>query len=259
MASVIARLDDQQFGPTPSAAGVAVTGEVESSLVMGGPDRPIWLWAHRLQPGASLAWEHPGQDNLIYVWEGAVEARRLRLAPDEAFVVEHGARGEIRASEPALVLHFHRAEHLSEPQDRAGGHTHLLAGCAVRRGVDPRTSVGISLFADAACPTCEVWLHGNQLPPDLRVEPHYHSEDEIIVVTEGSMRLGRLEYGRGSVLAIDAETRYAFSGGGQGLAFINYRTAPPTYSIADHSHPAMDERAVLLNGLARSAAPARPN
>jgi len=255
MASVIARTEDSTLGPTPPEAGVTVTGEVETGAVIAGGERPLWLWLHRLQPGASLAWSQPKQDHLIYVWEGVVEVGRMKLAADEAYVIEHGGRGEVRAgAEPAAVLHFHRPEDYPEAAARPGGHTHLLAGGAIRRGVDVRASVGRSLFADASCPTCAVWLHGNQLPAGLKTDRHYHTEDEIIVVTGGAMRLGRLDYGRGSVLAIDAETRYAFMCGDDGLAFVNFRPAPPTYVVADHSKPPQDERALLLNGLARSKA-----
>jgi quercetin dioxygenase-like cupin family protein len=257
MASVIARIDEPAFGPTPAEAAVTVGGEVETRAVIASPDRPLRLWLHRLRPGASLAWSQPRQDHLVYVWEGAVTVKRLTLGVDEAYVIEHGGRGEVRAGDQAAtLLHFHRAEDHPQAPIRAGGHTHLLAGGAVRRGIDTRDRVGRSLFADAACPTCAVWLHGNQLPAGLKTDLHYHTEDEIIVVTAGQMKLGRLAYGRGSVLAIDAQTRYGFRCGDDGLSFINYRADPPTYVGSDTSRPPMDERALLLNGLAHSRPPA---
>ena len=253
MASVISRFEDAAVGPVPSRAAMVAAGEVETRGVIAGEGRPLLLWIHRLQPGATLTWDGPAQDHLVYVWEGAVVFERQQLGVDEAFVVEHGARGVAQcADRPATVLHFHRREDHPQPASRAGGHTHVLAGARVMRGVEPKTSIGRSLFADAACPTCEVWLHGNQLPPDLKVDRHYHTEDEIIVVTDGQIRLGRLGYGRGSVLAIDAETRYGFASGDEGLSFINFRPATPVYVIGDDSRPPQDERTLLLRGLARS-------
>lgn len=253
MASVVTRIEDAAYGPVPARAGVAASGEVATRPVMAGEDRPLLMWAHTLAPGASLEWNGPAQDHLVYVWEGAVTADRQTLTVDEAFVVEHGGHGVVQAGEtPATVLHFHRPEDHAAAAGREGGHTHVLAGARVMRGVEAKSAVGRALYADAACPTCEVWLHGNQLPPGLKVERHYHTEDEIIVVTAGEIKLGRLGYGRGSVLAVDAETRYGFTSGDPGLSFINYRPAPPVYVIGDDSRPPQDERALLLRGLARS-------
>jgi hypothetical protein len=253
MASVIARIDAKPAGPTPARAGVTAGGDVKTRPVIDAADRPLLMWVHSLAPGASLRWDRPAQDHLIYVWEGRVLDGKQPIGLDEAFVVEHGGRGEVHAgAAPAVVLHFHRAEDHPDRPSRPGGHTHALTGGAVRRGLDDRAKVGRSLFADAACPTCEVWLHGNQLPPGLKADRHYHTDDEIIVVTGGEMMLGRLGYGRGSVLAIDAETRYAFKCGANGLSFVNFRAAPPVYVVADDSLPPQDGRALLLRGLARS-------
>jgi hypothetical protein len=218
---------------------------------VGGEDRPILLWMHRLEPGASLSWDQPAQDHVIYVWEGEAFSKSERMRPDEAYVVEHGGRGEITAGEAHLeVLHLHRPEDYPEPASRSGGHTHVLAGAAVRRGLDVKHQVGRALFADAACPSCTVWLHGNQLPFGEGAQPHHHSEDEVIIITAGVMQLGRLRHGRGTVLAIDKETRYAFQSGEEGLSFINFRPTPPVLFM--EGRPPADERARLLKGLSRS-------
>jgi len=253
MGSVISRLEGADYGPVPTRAAVAVAGEVKTRPVLDGAERPILLWMHRLGPGATLSWDRPVQDHLLFVWEGGVVAEGQPLGANEAFVVEHGGTGQVTCGDVAsTVLHFHRPEDYPHPAPRGGGHTHLLAGARVMRGWERKMAMGRTLFADAACPTCEVWLHGSQLPPLWPVVPHYHTEDEIIVVTQGEIRLGRVGYGPGAVLAVDAETRYAFSSGEDGLSFINYRPASPVYVMADHSRPPQDERALMLQGLARS-------
>jgi hypothetical protein len=56
---------------------------------------------------------------------------------------------------------------------------------------------------------------------------HSHSEDEIIFVTKGAMRLGTRLYGPGSAIAIPAETFYSFGVGPEGLSFVNFRAARP--------------------------------
>jgi len=252
MGSVITKIDDHPFGDVPARAGVTVDGRVQSRAVLDSEDRPILLWMHRLEPGARLTWERPAQDHLVYVWEGQAFSGSERMGVDEAFVVEHGGRGEIHAGDtPAVVLHFHRPEDFPEPPPRGGGHVHVLAGAAVRRGIDLKHQVGRSLFADAACPTCAVWLHGNQLPFGEGAPPHHHNNDEIIVITAGKMQLGRIGHGRGTVVAIDQETRYAFKCGEEGLSFINFRPDTPVLFI--EGRPPADERARLLKGLSRSA------
>ncbi len=252
MASVISKFNDLPYGSVPDRAGLSNSAGVETRRVIDGGDRPLLLWMHRLKPGATLAWNRPAQDHLAYVWEGAVEAEGRTLGADEVFIVEHGGHGGLKGGPAgAVVLHFHRPEDFPEPPSRAGGHAHVVAGADIRRGVDTRR-VGRALYADSACPTCEVWLHGNQLPEGQRVDRHYHTEDEIVVVTEGEILMGRLAYGRGSVLAIDAETQYAFTCGEGGLSFINYRPASPVYVIGDNSKPPADERELLLKGLANS-------
>jgi hypothetical protein len=91
------------------------------------------------------------------------------------------------------------------------------------------------LHADSDCPSCSVWLHENHFPP---AEPlteeqqkggvHSHSEDEIIFVVDGEMRLGNKPAGPGTALAISADTLYSFSPGPNGLSFINFRAGRPS-------------------------------
>ena len=251
MASVLCKIEDREFEPVLACAGVTTSGDVRCRRVVDGEGRPILLWMHRMAPGASIVWDRPPQDHAIYVWEGQAFAGRDRISADEAYIVEHGGRGGIEARDvPVEVLHFHRPEAHPEPAMRDGGHAHVLAGAAIRRGLDVRHQVGRSLFADAACPTCAVWLHGNQLPFGEGADPHYHNEDELMVITAGAMKLGRIAHGRGTVLAIDRQTRYAFKVGEQGLSYINFRPSPPVMFM--DGRPPQDERARLLKALSRS-------
>jgi hypothetical protein len=56
---------------------------------------------------------------------------------------------------------------------------------------------------------------------------HSHSEDEVIFVTGGHMRLGARLYGPGAAIAIAAETFYSFGVGPDGLRFVNFRAGLP--------------------------------
>jgi hypothetical protein len=91
------------------------------------------------------------------------------------------------------------------------------------------------MHADSGCPTCEVWLHENHFPG--RTTPmtpeeekrgvHSHSEDEIIFVVDGEIKLGNRLYGPGTAVAIAADTLYSFTTGPEGLSFINFRAGTP--------------------------------
>jgi hypothetical protein len=83
-------------------------------------------------------------------------------------------------------------------------------------------------FADSSCPTCTIWLHVSGFDRPTRIGTHRHTEDELIFVTEGEMRLGRRTLGPGAALAIDKDTQYGFETGPAGLTFLNYRPVRPS-------------------------------
>lgn len=208
---------------------------------MAGPDRcqayfaregdPLHLYLHRLGAGADLRIGPMGSDCVAYVWEGAVAASGASLPPGSSLVVEHGAETELIAGDDgAVVLTF--AEREPAQAQRSGGHVHLLPRDRVPRYTE---NVSGGLHADARCPTCAVWLHENTMPgmSDEAAQEiaergiHSHSEDEIIFVTGGSMRLGTKIHGPGTAIAIAADTMYGFTPGPEGLSFINFRAGFP--------------------------------
>ena len=64
---------------------------------------------------------------------------------------------------------------------------------------------------------------------------HSHSEDEVIFVRDGAIKLGNRLYGPGTALAIGANVKYEFWTGPEGMSFVNFRGASPTYTTADGS------------------------
>jgi hypothetical protein len=73
------------------------------------------------------------------------------------------------------------------------------------------------------------------LKPDLQVLPHAHNADEIIVVKEGSMKLGALDCPAGTSILIPKDTLYGFRVGPEGVTFLNFR---PT---GDYAHISKEE------------------
>jgi hypothetical protein len=216
-------------------------GEVETRAIFSRECDPIHLHRHALGPGASLRFTGAPTDCLIYVLAGAVEAGGVRLGPRSSAVVEY--RASVTAtgcSEGGVLLAFNLRERRSA--DRSGGYVHLLPNDRVPRvlsmGGKP---VGAALHADSQCPTCKVWLHENDYSlADQETAVHSHSEDEVIFVREGAIRLGNRILGPGTALAIAANTKYGFFSGPNGLSFVNFRGSSPTYTLGDGS-AVMDE------------------
>jgi hypothetical protein len=102
-----------------------------------------------------------------------------------------------------------------------------------------------------------VWLHENSFsgsPEGARIDAeagiHSHTEDEIIFVTDGDIRLGSKLYGSGTALAIAANTFYGFTAGPNGLKFVNFRASAPG-AIAFRDRDSMDERSYWSSRLPR--------
>ena len=198
---------------------------------------PLHLHLHRIAPGAALRIGPMAMDCVAYVWRGAVAAGGWAMGQGSSLIVEHGQTLEVTGGDaPAELLTFHAAHAPVAP--RAGGHVHLLPTELVPRKDDVGgggAPVGGGMHADASCATCEVWLHENHFPggrPARTSEEekrgiHSHSEDEIIFVTDGEIRLGNKLYGPGAAVAIAADTLYSFTTGPEGLSFINFRAGTP--------------------------------
>jgi hypothetical protein len=220
--------DKAEAGALPQ--GFSAGGDVQTYLE--GERFPLQLHLHRLSAGQSLGIGPLTVECVAYVWHGEAESGGKAIASGSSIIVEQGQSVSVSgAGEGAELLVFSAAN--ASATQSPGGHVHLLTPDRVPRyGSDEGHSGG--LHADSDCPTCSVWLHENHFPP---AEPlseeqqkggiHSHSEDEIIFVIDGEMRLGTKPAGPGTALAIAADTLYSFSPGPGGLSFINFRAAMP--------------------------------
>ena len=210
---------------------------------------PIHVHLHRLAQGDTIRIGPRTCDCIAYVWHGSIEAGGRTLGAGSSLIVEHGGTLEIQAGEgEASVLTFSARRPPAEP--RAGGHVHLLPTELVPRLADLGGGNGTSggMHADASCPSCALWLHENAFPAvaenawadAAKRGVHSHSEDEVIFVTAGQIRLGARLCGPGTALAVAADTMYSFTAGPDGLRFINFRAGLPSeIRFADGS--VMDE------------------
>lgn len=221
--------------PAPLPPGFAGDGRAEAYLA--GAQNPIHLHLHRLRPGEVLRVGPLSADCLAYVWHGAVKVGATDLAAGSSLIVEHGERTAITGAgeTEAQLLVFasaHPATH-----GRAGGHVHLLPAESVPGAAELAGTHGVGgrMHSDGQCPTCEVWLHENHFAPAEPLPPeqaargiHSHSEDEVIFITSGSIRLGQRLFPAGTAVAIASDTLYAIGQGPEGMSFINFRAGTPS-------------------------------
>lgn len=196
--------------------------------------QPIHVHLHRLAVGEELVVGPLSTDCVAYVWEGTVKAGSTTLAAGSSFIVEHGARAKIVTLIDAVILTF--AGSTPSAHGRSGGHVHLLPVARVPKASDlAGPDVGGGMHADGSCQTCEVWLHENWFPAGIPMPAfggergiHSHSEDEVIFVTKGAIRLGQKLFPAGTAVAITSGTMYHIAPGPDGMTFINFRAATPT-------------------------------
>ena len=69
--------------------------------------------------------------------------------------------------------------------------------------------------------------------PGFETALHSHSEDEVMYVVEGELRMGEEVLGPQSILLIRKNSEYKFSVGDKGVRFLNIRPGTTTYQPAD--------------------------
>jgi len=170
-----------------------------------------------------------------YVWHGAAKAGGHDVPEGSSFIIERGETLSVcGAGKGAELLLFAASAPSAQPAE--GGHIHILPNSSVPRdNALSETGVSGGMHADSSCATCNVWLHENGFPGSEPVSPeeqgvgvHSHSEDEIIFIVSGQIRLGRKLFPTGTALAIPAETLYSFTPGPDGMRFVNFRAAMPS-------------------------------
>ena len=225
-------IDKAPRGEPPAGS----SGAIETRALFNRAADPIHAHAHQLAPGATLRIEGAPSDRVAYVWKGSVEAKGTTLEAGSNIVAEHGTALTVTAGgQGATLIDFATSARPAEAG--AGGHLHLLPADRVPRIEQTAgLNIGSAIFADSRCPTCRVWLHETEFRnQDEAIAVHSHSEDELIFVTGGSIRLGNAVHGPGAALFVAADTNYGFSTGPAGLTFVNFRPSSPTYTSADGS------------------------
>lgn len=218
----------------PAAPPPGMTGSAETIAYLDGAKDALHLHLHRIAAGERLEIGPLPSDCVVFVWRGDAVAGGRPLAAGSSAIVERGGTLAVAAEVPSEILTFRAAKPDTAPEQ--GGHVHLLPAERVPsyRDETPARTVGGRMHADSSYPTTQVWLHESILgigpepsPETARLGVHSHTEDEVIFVTSGAMRLGQRQIGPGTALAVAADTMYSFGVGPEGLSFVNFRAAEP--------------------------------
>ena len=194
---------------------------------------PLWLVDLTLDGGGRLEWEGGHGDEAVYLLSGSASVDGRECPEGGAVVVEAGVPAALVARGPVRAAHFgtHRTPH----GDGRVAHVFGPGGQWLSGRLE---GVNAVWFTDSTCPTCRAAFFVVDAPDRFRGPSHSHSQDEIIYLIGGGVRMGARRYGAGTALSIPADVRYAFDGLEGGHRFLNFR--------ADVSHQTNAGAAPLL-------------
>ena len=190
-------------------------------------DASIWMLSAELDNGATLRWDPRHGDEALYVLRGALSVDGRDCPEGGAIILEADSQPRIQAQGATQLVHMGPREP-SVPKDglygppKAGGQKVHVVGPrgtfeAREEGRDTR------FFADSTCPTCRLWLLYTSRSFASEVPVHSHTQDELIHLLRGEIRVGSLRAGPGTSVFIAANQLYHFESGEEGFAFLNYR------------------------------------
>jgi hypothetical protein len=197
--------------------GHAVTG-LRGARLLSPPAHPLWLVELELGDGGRVEWPERHGDEAVYVLGGAVEVDGRTCPEGGAVVVESGVAAALSAPTGARLAHFG-----ARAAARRAGQTVHVFGPGGQWVSGRLEGVKAVWFTDSTCPTCRAAFFVVDSPDRFRGPSHSHSQDEIIYLVGGGVRMGAHRYGAGTALSVPADVRYAFDGLEGGHRFLNFR------------------------------------
>ena len=73
------------------------------------------------------------------------------------------------------------------------------------------------------------WVYVNTLKAGIVIDPHSHSQDEVIYILDGEIKIEERFCGPGTVIYMQRDTDYGFTVGQDGVRFLNVRPGRDTY------------------------------
>jgi quercetin dioxygenase-like cupin family protein len=242
-------LDD--VAPSPSYAIERDVSGVGWSKQISPADYSLFLVVSELTDGAVMRWDTDHGDEAVCVLEGELDVDGHRCPPGGAVVVEAGVACTASAVGATRVAHYGPtdatppADGLLGPAEADGHGVHVVGdGGWFRAGNDTYSQ---TWWADSSCPTCRISVFRIEHPdgPDNDV-PHHHTQDEIIFVLDGELRLGSYRCPTGTAISIPAHMRYSLRSDGRAFKFLNYRRDASCFAMAGREE--MRELALEIYG-----------
>ena len=238
-----------------STARHPVTGHHVSDAarcrLVSPPGFPLWLVGIDLPAGSGLTLPAVHGDESVAVLEGRLEVDGRVCVSGGAVVVE-AAAGEtvLRARDDSRVVHMGPTDP-AVPMDGLNGpplpghSVHVVGPRGTFAAIEPGRDT--HYFADSTCPTCRLTLLYTSRTREYISDAHSHSQDELIHLLWGELRLGSQVARPGDTVAIAADRRYGFRSGPDGFGFLNYRRDASEQTVERGSRPRMEGG--LVNGL----------
>lgn len=214
-------------------------------------DASIWMDVIELAPGAALAWEASHGEEALFVERGEVVVDGRVCGAGGAIVVERRspAKLEARSASRLVAMGSHHDGLGARAADDACEAVHVIGPRGVWEALEPGRET--RFFADATCPTCRVWLLFTARSFAYESPIHSHSQDELIHVLRGEIRVGSLALGPGDTVFIAADQVYRFKAGDAGFAFLNFRADASLMSMRETGKTIVENGAAT--GMARVA------
>lgn len=206
-------------------------------------DFSLWRLAGVFRNGDRLLWGTNHLTEVFYVERGSVILDGTECGPGTAVIIEAGIAASLTCQEDAETIHFGQSAPLGGGEARTPGRGVHVVGpgpksvFVTNAGGSPMTA---SYYLDSTCESCEVGLLRVWSPGPFRVRSHSHSEDEIIHMVRGSLRIGRDTVSAGQAVAIPGSRVYGFTAD-EPFEYINYRAGGSF--ISTHGNPDQEENA----------------
>jgi mannose-6-phosphate isomerase-like protein (cupin superfamily) len=238
--------------PGWSAPCTTVVGTADGAF-HGPAGYSLWLVRGTLEAGAELRWEPGHGDEALFVLDGELEHDGRLAGPRSAVLVEANAEAVVRARSRADVLHFGPTSPTPPtdgplgPAAEGGRGVHVVApheAAGSSWPVDGGGTIESRFYADSTCPTCRAWFVRNAVDVAFTLPSHVHSQDELVYLVRGDMRVGTAELSAGMAVAIPAGVRYGVRSR-TGFEFVNFRRDLATYLGRPGSEPILEKASVV--------------
>ena len=231
-------MGDAYLAPTVDVCGAYAARQVS-------PDgASLWLVVADLAAGTELRWGTEHGDEAVYVRSGSLIVDGRVCPADGAVIVEAGVAATATAESDTSIVHVGPADSappidgLRGPADTDGRGVRVVGPDGLWATVDDTQRT--RFFSDASAPTNRLWLLATDRPQYFESSAHSHSQDELIHVLRGEIRVGRRVVGVGDTLWVAADRRYKLYSGDDGVHFINYRRDASVMTSPNYDGPLLE-------------------